>query len=114
MEKYKRGSSIWKYNPISRTFKLNNKLFQGLIVLEFLKPRIDYDNSKNYFKSSYFYFCNTHIFTQVYFVHQNLVSGFSVILSFWTLIQTLKVSLYQSMISLSLEISMHFPASVQW
>lgn len=44
MEKYKRGSSIWKYNPISRRFKLNNKLFQGLMVLEFFKSRIDYDH----------------------------------------------------------------------
>lgn len=33
MEKYERGSSVWKYNPVSRTFTLNNKLFQGLMLL---------------------------------------------------------------------------------
>lgn len=26
-DKYKGGSSIWKYNPISSTFELNNNLF---------------------------------------------------------------------------------------
>lgn len=33
-----------------------------IIELEFLKTGIDYDNSKEYFKYSYFYFCSTHIF----------------------------------------------------
>jgi len=68
MEKYKRGSSIWKYDCISRTFKVNYKLFQGLTVLEFLKPRIDYDNSKNYFKSSCLNFCSTHVLFKYFYI----------------------------------------------
>lgn len=93
MEKYKRGSSIWKYNPISRTFKLNNKLLQGLMVLEFLKPRIDYDNSKNYFKSSYFHFCSTHVwFFNIFicvFCALKFVMWFLSDFALWALIQTL-------------------------